>query len=482
MRKLLSKYKEIPTQVKAAFWFMMCSFLQKGIAVITTPIFTRLLSTEDYGRLNVFNAWYGILSIFVTLCLSYGVFSQGIVKFEKDKDRFASSLQGLSTTLVLFWLLVYLLFRKSWNRLFTLSTVEMLALLTMCWSSAAFYFWAVEQRTDYQYRSLVLMTLGISFTESLLAIIAVLNTTYKFEARILSFMLVELAAGVYCFLRHEAKGKRFFDFAYWKYAVFFCVPLIPHYLSQTVLNNSDRIMIERMVSLDKAGIYGIAYSISMLMTVFNTALAQTISPWMFKKIRDGTPQDIAPVAYGSLAFIAAVNLCLIALAPEVVRIFAPPEYSEAIWAIPPVAMSSYLLFMYDYFARFEFYYEKTLGIMLASIFGAVLNVVLNYLCIRRWGYLAAAYTTLLCYLVYVLCHYYFMSRICRQYEIKPKIYDTRVLVGLTLALIVLGFSIMATYTVTWLRYTILALGLLAAAVRYKSLVELLKRFLSLRKA
>ena len=102
MRKLLSKYKEIPTQVKAAFWFMMCSFLQKGIAVITTPIFTRLLSTEDYGRLNVFNAWYGILSIFVTLCLSYGVFSQGIVKFEKDKDRFASSLQGLSTTLVLF--------------------------------------------------------------------------------------------------------------------------------------------------------------------------------------------------------------------------------------------------------------------------------------------------------------------------------------------------------------------------------------------
>ena len=165
-----------------------------------------------------------------------------------------------------------------------------------------------------------------------------------------------------------------------------------------------------------------------------------------------------------------------------VRIFAPPEYSEAIWAIPPVAMSSYLLFMYDYFARFEFYYEKTLGIMLASIFGAVLNVVLNYLCIRRWGYLAAAYTTLLCYLVYVLCHYYFMSRICRQYEIKPKIYDTRVLVGLTLALIVLGFSIMATYTVTWLRYTILALGLLAAAVRYKSLVELLKRFLSLRKA
>ena len=64
---LKSKYNLMPIQVKASFWFLICSFLQKGISVITTPIFTRLLTTSEYGQLNVFNSWLGIITIIVFL-------------------------------------------------------------------------------------------------------------------------------------------------------------------------------------------------------------------------------------------------------------------------------------------------------------------------------------------------------------------------------------------------------------------------------
>lgn len=50
MNKLLVKYRSIPVQVKASLWFLICAFLQKGISFITTPIFTRLLSTSEYGQ------------------------------------------------------------------------------------------------------------------------------------------------------------------------------------------------------------------------------------------------------------------------------------------------------------------------------------------------------------------------------------------------------------------------------------------------
>ena len=66
MNKLLVKYRSIPVQVKASLWFLICAFLQKGISFITTPIFTRLLSTSEYGQYNVFNSWMNIIIVIVT--------------------------------------------------------------------------------------------------------------------------------------------------------------------------------------------------------------------------------------------------------------------------------------------------------------------------------------------------------------------------------------------------------------------------------
>lgn len=103
LKKLFNKYKTMPVQVKASFWFLICGFLQKGVSVITTPIFTRLLSTAEYGQYSVFNSWLGIITVFVTLQFYSGVFVQGMVKFEDRKMQFASSLQGLTLSLVFMW-------------------------------------------------------------------------------------------------------------------------------------------------------------------------------------------------------------------------------------------------------------------------------------------------------------------------------------------------------------------------------------------
>ena len=82
--------KELSAPLKSTFWALICGILQKGVNVITTPIFTRLLSTSEYGQYNVFNSWLQITTIIVSLNISAGVFHQGLVKFEDDSKRFAS--------------------------------------------------------------------------------------------------------------------------------------------------------------------------------------------------------------------------------------------------------------------------------------------------------------------------------------------------------------------------------------------------------
>ena len=261
----------------------------------------------------------------------------------------------------------------------------------------------------------------------------------------------------------------------------FNLPLIPHYLSQTVLNGADRIMIQNMVGDEAAGIYGLAYSISLVMTLFNTALSQTMSPWIYQKIKMREETDIAGISYIALLVIAVVNLTLIALAPELVAIFAPLEYYDAIWVIPPVAMSTIFMFSYDLFAKFEFYYEKTKYIMAASMFGAVLNVVLNYIFIPIYGYYAAGYTTLVCYIVYVLTHYTFMRKICASYLGGVEIYTPKTLLKIYAGFTGCGFALMVTYQHPVVRYGIIAAAMIIVFLQRKMIVRVLRQIISLRK-
>ena len=481
LNSLLLKYKSIPLPLRASFWFFVSTFLQTGINAITTPIFTRLLSTAEYGQFSVFNSWSGIVSVFVTMNLSWSVFMQGLVKFGDRKSQFASALQGLCFTMTAGWTVVYLLFHEFWNRLFTLTTVQMLAMLVMAWTSSVFGFWSAEQRVELQYRRLVAVSLAASVAKPCLGVLFVVLAEDKVTARILSLALVELAAYSWSFFAQMRRGKKFFDAFFWKYALLFNLPLIPHYLSMTVLNSSDRIMINSMVGPDEAGIYSLAYSVSQVMTVFNTALLQSIEPWLYKKIKEQRVEDMASVAYPAFLLIAAVNIALIALAPEVIAFFAPASYYQAIWIIPPAAMSVYFMFAYTFFSVFEFYYEKTKYITLATFSGAALNVLLNYIFIGLFGYYAAGYTTLFCYMVFALYHFYFMRRICRTELGGASPYSAKVLLGITSLFMALGFAFLLTYASRAARYALIAVILAALIVKRERVFAAVKHLLGLRR-
>ena len=326
LSKIKNKYTNLPEQAKASFWFLMCSFLQKGISTITTPIFTRLMSTADYGEFSVFNSWMGIVTIIVTMNLFYGMYTRGLVKFSNDRKVFTSSMQGLVLTLTFIWVIVYLISMDFWNNLLGLSTVQILAMFAMIWSSAVFSLWSMEQKTDVKYKGLVALTMIVSAVKPLIGMIFVYIAEDKVTARIISIAIINLIAFSFLFVVQMKKGKVFYKKDYWKHAIVFCIPLIPHYLSMTVLNSMDKIMIENMIGSSEAGIYSLAYSVSLLMTMFNSSLMSTIEPWMYKNINEGKVLDLSKVVYPALIIIALVNLLLIAFAPEIIMIFAPVEY------------------------------------------------------------------------------------------------------------------------------------------------------------
>lgn len=481
LKKTIDRYRNLPVHIKSSIWYLICSFLQKGISMLTTPIFTRILTTAEYGKISVFTSWLGIVTIFVSLNLSSGVYSRGVVTFEKERAKFSSSMQGLSLVLCLTWTFIYIVSRDFWNQLFSLTTLQMIAMLVMIWTSAAFNFWAAEQRVIYKYRNLVIITLIVSVAKPSLGIILVLSSDDKVTARILGMAIVELLAYSWTFIQQMVKGKVFYSQRFWKHALVFNIPLIPHYLSQTVLNSSDRIMIEKMVGSDVAGIYSLAYSLGMIMMLINTAISQTLNPWLYTKIRDRQIKSIAPIAYSTLILVAGSNLILIAFAPEAVKLFAPKEYYDAIWCIPPIALSVYFSFCYDLFAKVEFYYEKTKLIALATVSGAALNIILNVICIKKFGYVAAAYTTLICYIAYAAFHYLAMKKISRIEFKGEQIYNLKRLLQITITFLAIGLLYLASYKNLLVRYGITAVLAVFIFIRRKEIFKMVSNVLLLRK-
>ena len=85
------------------------------------------------------------------------------------------------------------------------------------------------------------------------------------------------------------------------------------------------------------------------------------------------------------------------IAPEILLILGGKSYLEAVYVITPVAMGCVCQFLYTMFVNIEQFKKKTVGMAVASMIAACVNLILNYIFIPRIGYLAAAYTTLVGY-------------------------------------------------------------------------------------
>ncbi len=474
MDKLKERFTNMSAPAKAAIFFTLCNILQKGISLISAPIFTRLLTTQQYGVYTIYNSWYSIISIFATFNLSYGVFLTGLTKFEKDRERFTSALMGLSTTITGVLFVIYLLFKDFWNNLFELSTLIMVAMFTEMFFVPAFYFWSNIQRNTYKYKALVAITLGMSIANPLIGIVAVLLSEHKAEARIITSVFVQVCVGLVFYILQAYRGKKLYVKKYWKYALAFNIPLIPHYLSMTALQQADRVMIGRMEGATQAAIYGIAYTVSTLMTLITQAINNSFTPFTYQSLKAEKYKDIGKIANLLLVLVGSGCICAMAFGPEIIRIFAPKEYYEAIWIIPPVSASVYFMFLYPLFGNIEFYFAKTKFTMLASCGGAVANIILNYIFIKRFGYLAAGYTTLVCYILFAVLHFIAYNNIRKTKLNQEVVYNIKFIIFFSMiVLIVMGF-VLTIYNSYIVRYLLILVICILLFLNRKKIIKLLK--------
>lgn len=455
---LKEKWQKTPIEAKVSFAYATCSILQKCIGFITLPLFTRLLTTEQYGQATVYESWSSLLVIFLTLQLPYGSFSRAMVKFENKRNEYISSVEGICFVLSIVFLLIYLPLRDLWNELFELPTGIMLLMVGEILAGTGLAFWSGKKRFEFRYKEVIAVTLASSILSPVIQYIFVANTEQKGYARIVGGAIVSILFGGMVFVTNIVKGKTLYNKEFWRYAFEFNIPLLVYYLSQMIFNASDRIMISHMVGTDKAAIYGVAYNLAIMLNFVLAAINNAYVPWFYEKLKVGEQEKNKSVANGIACLMAFLLLGVIWLAPEIIRILAGEAYMEAIWIVPPVAMSSFLLIYSQLSINFEFFYERKKMLVYASIGAAVTNILLNAVLIPIIGYYVAGYTTLVSYLIFAIANYGAMKKILHEKNISSHGFDTKCLVLILLVFMILGFIGMALYSVLFMRLIVLAVA------------------------
>lgn len=439
------KWNKIPLTVKVSTSYAICSILQKCLSFITLPLFTRLLTTEQYGQYTIYSSWQGILMIFLTLNLAYGSFQTAMVKYEERRSEYISSIQGICILLSVIFLALYLPFRKMWNCIFELPTLLVLLMVSEIIFSTSTQLWMGRNRFEFKYKSVVAITLLTSILSPVLAYVLVSCTEEKGYARIIGYASINVIVGLIVFIQNTKRGKKLFNKEFWKYALGFNIPLLAYYLSQVIFNQSDRIMISHMTGTGEAAMYGVAYNLAMILTFVLNAINGSYVPWMYGKIKKGRSIENKPVSIVLIILMGLMILCVIWFAPEIILIMAGKKYEAAIYVVAPVAMSLLLLFYCQLFINVEFYYEEKKMLVYGSVGAAVLNIVLNYLLIPVFGFVVAGYTTLVSYIVFALSNYYTMRLVLKRRNLPDNMYDYKALLWLFIVFMIVGFVGVSLY-------------------------------------
>lgn len=436
--------------LKAGIWYTICNFLVKGLAFITTPIFTRIMTKPEIGTYANIGAWMGVLTILVTLSLESSV-NNARFDFREDLDSFLLSILSLGTMITTALYGIVCLFMPFFSSLLSIPSEIIHILFISLMVTPSVTILLTKYRLTMDYKKTVFLSVMYAVLSTLASIVLVfVFKSDKVFGRVLGQYAMHslIAFGVYIFI--VIKGKNVKP-KYWKYALAIAVPTTVHLLAGNILSTSDRLMITNICGEEYNALYSIPSNCAMIVSLLWISMNNAWAPWFYDRMDANERYIIRQMAKPYTAFFGIIVLGMLLLAPEVLYIMGGKPYLEAVYVIPPVMLGYVFQFVYSLFVNIEIFYKKQKYIAIGTCIAAAVNIGLNAIFIPRFGYIAAAYTTLAGYMILFLIHYLFVSIMK-----KNNIYNNKFIFGFSAVMLVIGLLCNLLYMNNIIRYCLLA--------------------------
>lgn len=444
MKERKAKDIHINDALKSGVWYTVSNFAMKGIGFLTTPIFTRMMTKTEYGEFDNFQIWLLLLMYCTSLNLDASMI-RALKDFREDKDSYMVSMISLYTLFTSVCWCISFCFRGVFGAVFSMDRVLIDCMFLYLLIFPAVQLFQTRERFEFRYKRNIAIGMIVSVGSSLLSVVLILIMQNRLMARVIGFILPSILVGAIIIIWCARKGH--IKVKYWKYALPISLPVVPHLISLYLLNSMDRIMIRDFYGKEQMAMYALAYTCGMVITILFNSANDAFAPWLAEKMHNEDYDSVRKVSIQYVMLFSFFAFMIVLVTPEILMVMGGDNYLEARYVMPPVTAGCLMQFVYTLYVNVETYEKKTVGMAIASVLTAILNYVLNYIFIPRFGYVAAAYTTFVCYTVLLLFHMGLVKKIGMD-----KLYQNKkncLFAGLFSVLIIMTSTIMDYALIRW---------------------------------
>ncbi len=453
---------------KSVVWQLVGKFALQGVAFFTTPIFTRILTPENYGVIALYTSWSSILMVVLSL-QTYGAIATARIRFSKEEmPSYLSSTLTISVLAYLIFFVIFISFRSFFSKILKLDEVLISILLIHSFANyvIAFFVAYLDQHKKVVKSSLVSVISTVCSV--ILSLIFVLTFSNKVYGKIFgqAIPIIIVASGLLVII--YVKGKCFWNTKYNKYCLLLTLPLVVHGLGHMVFTQADRILIERYQNGSVLGIYSVAYSLCSVLVIIFNAINTAWVPFYYDFKKQNDESAIKEHANRYIRLITLMFIGFLLLSFDVFKLMAPEPYWSGIKILPVFVVSFYFSYLYHFPVAFEYYHEKTRIIPVATIMVAIINIILDIVLIPEYSALGAVFATMISQLLLFAFHF-----IVARFVIKEH-FDYKFIFFLIPAIVIVICSIIGYFSIDyaiirWILFILIAFYVLYDVVKHRSI-------------
>ena len=453
---------------KSVIWQLIGKFALQGVAFFTTPIFTRILTPENYGTIALYTSWSSILMVVLSL-QTYGSIATARIRFTKEEmPAYLSSTLTISVIAYIVFFCIILVFRSSFAKLFGLDEPLVTLLLLHSFASyvIAFFVAYLDQHKKVVQSSLI--SVSSTVCSVILALVFVLTFENKVYGKVIGQIIPLTIVGLIILSIIYIKGKCFWNTSYNKYCLLLTMPLVVHGLGHMIFTQADRILLQRFQNESVLGVYSVAYSLCSVLSIIFAAVNTAWVPFYYDFKKTNNVEAIHEHSKRYIKLITLMFIGFILLSFDVFKLMAPEPYWNGIKIIPIFVASFYFSYLYYFPVNFEYYHEKTKLIPVATIIVAIINIILDVFLIPRYAAFGAVFATMISQVLLFTFHFV-VSRFVIKEKFDYKITSFLIPAAIVMIFVGLSYFLMDFQYIRWFLFVLVAAYVSYDVLKHRSI-------------
>ena len=402
--------------VKGSAILVISNIILKATNFLLLPLYTGYLTPDQLGISDSITSLISFVFPLLVLAFdsAFGAFYYDNEEEEYQKKVFNTTFfflfaMSILTTLVMLG--------SSYISSFLFHSTKYNISICVAMFSVAVNMWflplALQVRMQNKLTLFSIINLVSSFFMILLNIVFVTKLEWGYFSLIASILVVNLMQLILYLIFAKVKiSIKLFDKALFKKMLRYALPMVPMVLAEWILSLSDRYILLYFAGEYEVGIYGVAARFLSLITVITNGVYVAYTSFAFSSAKDSNAkQQFIKVLDVVFIILSLLSFTMSIFGKEIISVMADEKYFKAYALIGPLLLGQ-ICYSVNTIMGYGFAHaKKSAYFLVPTLAGTVLNVILNFMFIPKYGSYAAALTTMIGYFVMMIITYFLSQRV-----------------------------------------------------------------------